>query len=1158
MHTRIHTALVVVSLFCYGFAVAGLPIPSFAQALPGATGRALSINPQLVLQNGHARDVEAVAFSSNGKLMATGGADGTVKIWDVRTSSILHSLPADRSWPYLLAFSPDSKVLALFLGPGKAYLLDSSTGKRLRSLNHGSEPTSIAFSPDSTTLALGGADESISLWNYRTGTHLRSIRAHIGWVGMLRFSAEGSLLACSGGEMSMGKQIAEIWNVRTGDLFRTVNTSGEVYSAAFSPDDRTVALGTDAPGNNGNIELWDLKRAVLLKKLGGGRQVTALSYSPDGSTLVAADVQGIIRVWNPMSGAMLRRMGETSFMVPVTVSPETHLAAVCPHGGSVHLYDTNTGKLINLLGVRSHEMQALAVCEDGKTLVVAGGRRQAKTETGEVLFWDTRTGSFKGALSWGQSALESLSVTQDGRLLAVTDGDTVALWDVPGKRLLGLPGTVPNERRRFSTVVLSPDGRTLAISGDSKRQDADTSPSASAHPSRPERAPFFELWDVATQTKLRTFVGAKDGVATAAFSLDGTTLFSNGARNDILVWDVHTGAIRKKLFGAQGSINILSLSPDGSLLAALGDIQPGQVWNVQKRGKPLTFPVSIYNSNALTVSPHRRQVANGEVDGSVEILDIAAAKRLRRLGGDGTIMLSIAYLPDGKSLVGLDKERGIRIWDLQTGRLKATLMPLGGAEDTSGSDAWIAFTPDGYYAASERAEAYLRWRVEGQLGGGEQYQAERRQPSRIDQSLTGTVRAGLRTSVLQAAALWQARPQVDSPVSKADVRSQQPASEAPPRVQEANAQLRKALFMDYRPDDPKSIARIVREIKLALENGADLNFQTGAGTSALMFLAFAGDFDSVKDLVHRGVKLDASDYQGSTALLHAVAGNHPEIVQFLLAAGADLKDVHGHSLLPLRGHPEVLGAALVATQDRPASFHTGPWTKEEDAQWRADLKLWQNFDADDTALLLLQFGALPNIRDKKGRTAIQYAGSIAVVQALMAHGADLNPESKDSFPPIVEWASAGRLDLIKVALEHGVNVNTVDKARWTALTLAAQNGHTAVAQFLLDRHADPNLQTDDGRTPLKLAISQGHLEIVRLLLSHGAKLEAKDRFDGWTALTYAVNRQDREIVRLLLERGANVHVLTNEGEGLLNLLKKSGKGDPYNIAALLKRAGCVK
>ena len=373
--------------------------------------------------------------------------------------------------------------------------------------------------------------------------------------------------------------------------------------------------------------------------------------------------------------------------------------------------------------------------------------------------------------------------------------------------------------------------------------------------------------------------------------------------------------------------------------------------------------------------------------------------------------------------------------------------------------------------------------------------------------------------------------------------------------QDPDARLRKALAMTYTEGDARKTERVAHEIERALASGADPNVQNSSGTSALIFLAGAGDLKAVKDLVRRGAKLDLSERYGRTALLCAAAAHRPKIVQFLLDAGADFKDLQGYSLLPLQGHPDALGDALVAALDLPTGVGINRTTSAEE---KAAQKLWQKFDWNDTALLLLQLGALPNVPDKKGNTALQYANTDVVVQALLAHGADVNVRSKNSVSPILHWAWADQIELVRIALDHGANVNIITERGGSALTSAASNGYDDMARLLLERHADPNLPIAEyGETVLMTAISHGRLNIAKLLLNHGANLEAKDD-NGWTALTYAVVRQDREAVRVLLDKGADVRVLTQEGVGLLHLSYENEKEDLYDIALLLKRAGCVK
>ena len=534
-------------------------------------------------------------------------------------------------------------------------------------------------------------------------------------------------------------------------------------------------------------------------------------------------------------------------------------------------------------------------------------------------------------------------------------------------------------------------------------------------------------------------------------------------------------------------------------------------------------------------------MAIGGPDGSIYLWNIANGKRIAKLGGDGTRTDSIAFLPNGKSLVSFDHEQGIRIWDSQTGSLKATSTLPGGASASTGETAWATWTPDNFYTGSDGVEAYLRWRVNGQIVAGDTYQASRRRPDRVEQSLSGRIQPGLADQIRRDAANWQAQPTIMPPVTGADLTAAQPPPVAPDAP---DAMLRRALSTGSTFEDQDKTADVVSRIKQALDQGADPNVQGDWGTSALMFLSEAGDLDAVKSLIRRGAKLDLTDTYGATALLHSVRRQRTAVMQALLDAGADIKDRNGHSLLPLKGRPDALGTALIAALDQPSPF---------DAQATAATN--NSFDVEGTALLLLLLGALPNVHSKDGRTPIQFAQATELVEALLAHGAKIDTRDKNGMPPVVQWAMSGQTDLVKIALDHGADVNSAETQGFNCLMFAAQNGHDEVARLLLSRHADPNLTSKDHRTALMLAIGESHLDIAKQILEHGANLELRDDYSGWTALTYAVSREDAEMTRILLDKGANVHTRTKEGESLLKVLYKLDKDDRYGIRAMLKQHG---
>jgi WD40 repeat protein len=288
---------------------------------------------------GHTNRVTSVAFSPDGRLLASGSWDETIKLWEVASGREVRTLSGHTDWVLSVAFSPDGRLLA----SGAAWpdttikLWEVATGREVRTLSgHTSWVTSVAFSPDGRLLASGSHDATIKLWEVATGSLVRTLSGHTGDVRSVAFSPDGRLLAsgsCGRWESGIDCVQGEIklWDVATGSLVRTLSGHTDwVRSVAFSPDGRLLASGSCGKFENniycvqGEIKLWDVATGSLVRTLSGHTSwVNSVAFSPDGRLLASGS--GEIKLWDVATGREVRTL--TSFASSVAFSPDGRLLA---------------------------------------------------------------------------------------------------------------------------------------------------------------------------------------------------------------------------------------------------------------------------------------------------------------------------------------------------------------------------------------------------------------------------------------------------------------------------------------------------------------------------------------------------------------------------------------------------------------------------------------------------------------------------------------------------------------------------------------------------------------------------------------------------------------------------------------------------------------
>ena len=202
---------------------------------------------------GHSDWVDSVAISLDGRTLASGSEDKTIKIWNLATGQLIRTLSGHSSGVNSVAFSPDGRTLASGYDWDKTIIWNLATGQQIRTLSlsgHSSYSSvnSVAISPDGRTLASGGRGKTIKIWNLATGELIRTLSGHSNFVNSVAISPDGRTLASGSYD-----QTIKIWNLATGELIQTLSGhSGWVMSVAWSPDGRTLVSGS----RDNTIRIW--------------------------------------------------------------------------------------------------------------------------------------------------------------------------------------------------------------------------------------------------------------------------------------------------------------------------------------------------------------------------------------------------------------------------------------------------------------------------------------------------------------------------------------------------------------------------------------------------------------------------------------------------------------------------------------------------------------------------------------------------------------------------------------------------------------------------------------------------------------------------------------------------------------------------------------
>jgi WD40 repeat protein/tRNA A-37 threonylcarbamoyl transferase component Bud32 len=611
-----------------------------------------------------------------------------------------HTLKGHASKVQTLAFSGDGKTLASADEGGIVKLWDVVAGReRVALLGHTGIVYALAFSPDRRTLASGGADKTLRLWDTATGRERACFRGHVDPIFAVTFRPDGKTV------VAVDAKVTGFWEVGTGRLQKMVphgpvSPYSRNKSTALTPDGSTLAVHDDITGEEEHIRLWDVdtgKELAAFHEAPEGSQ-SAIALSPDGRLVVLNGAQSSLRVWDV--SAARPRCTLQDFSRGGTNSPafsaDSRTLAIGDEYGLVRLWDTNTGRhRVTFECLAGSDVNSLALSPDGKMLATWGNDDKA------VKVWDIGMDLARAGVEDRSGGAPTLS--RNGRYQAVQEkGGPFRLWDVVANRLcasrLDRSSFGPDVWNSFGPdVTISPDGRAMVCTCqilDDKGNDV-----------RGEVA----VWDVETG-KARWRGVHTTSVCSLEYSSDGRTLMSGGRDGTVRLWNAADGSARCAVEGLAYPVTSLALTPDGRVLAAAGLTTPQnrpaawevRLWDVATGEERATFRGEPGTARALAVSPDGsllaaagRETVGGREVAVVRLWDLATGQERAPLRGRGEEYRSVAFTPDGNGIaagagfIEAILPGDVDLWDVATGQLRASLR---------GHPDWVsfvAFTPDG-------------------------------------------------------------------------------------------------------------------------------------------------------------------------------------------------------------------------------------------------------------------------------------------------------------------------------------------------------------------------------------------------------------------------------------------------------------------------------
>ena len=578
---------------------------------------------------GHSAPVRCVAYTRDGKFLATAGDDQTAKVWDPVTGGELMTLQGHSGAIFCLAFSPDADRLVTGGRDYSVRVWDVKSGREIFALKrHTKGVNSVAYSPDGARIASASDDKSLVVWDALSGRVVRQISAHKEGINSVAFSPDGVRLASASDD-----RVVKIWDADKGtELLVLKGHTNQVNCVAYSPDGRRMVTA----GEDHRVKLWDADTGQEVLELKGHTDgVDSAEFSPDGTQLATSGDDQTVRIWDAATGLEIGIFkGHSDEIGRVAFAPGGRFLASASDDGTCKIWDLESTQEARILKSHVTDAANVTLSPDGRKFAVIGNDQT-------VRIWDAASGQHTSILQG--NGIANIAFSWDSAHVATKDQTgAVKIWESDAGRETLTIGVATGLADSLGSMVFTHDGRRLAMAG------ADGT---------------VRIWDVAAGQELRPLSAPASDARLLAFTPNGLYLATAGADRTVELWEVSTGRLLRTFRGHRRDVWSVAFSPDGSRLATCSEEHVVRVWDAATARQLLNLAGHAKSVHCVTFSPDGKRLATGSADRTIKVWDSVTGQMTITLKAHTSAIRRVAFSQDGQHLVSTAEDKSVRIWD---------------------------------------------------------------------------------------------------------------------------------------------------------------------------------------------------------------------------------------------------------------------------------------------------------------------------------------------------------------------------------------------------------------------------------------------------------------------------------------------------------------